>query len=204
MGVIGNFAMRINFAIRRHPSRWLYTDRVLGKYVDEKERPFFTKDWGNAIIWDVGASVGKYTAILARHNPKATIFAFEPNLNSLYYLAYRIADCRNVVIVPNALTADGKSMKGTHDPDFNAPPTGPLVATISLKEAILKCGVPSFVKMDIEGGEFQIFDGQEAECLQRTTILVSWHSQFTGKPIPEVKGWKNDRIASDITLLSPL
>jgi FkbM family methyltransferase len=204
MDAINKFAMWLNFFIRRHPSRLLYTDRLLGKYLDENEAPFLVKNWGGGIIWDVGASVGKYTNILATHNPNATIYAFEPNLNSMYYLAYRTAGHANVVIVPNALTVDGQPMKGTHDPDFNASPTGPLVATVSLKEALAKYGPPKFVKMDIEGGEFQIFGDEVAEGLRRATILVSWHPQLTGKPVPEVKGWKNDRLADEITLLSPL
>ncbi len=199
------FAMWLNYSIRRHPSRLLYTDRFLGKYIDAKEEPFFIKDWGRGIIWDVGASIGKYTTVLAKHNPNATICAFEPNLNSIYYLAYRTAACQNVIIVPNALTLDGGALKGSHDPDFNSPSTGPMVATISIKEALAKFGIPTFIKMDIEGAEYHIFESEEVSSLLRqSTILVSWHPQFSGKPIPEVKGWKNERVAHDITLLSPL
>jgi FkbM family methyltransferase len=203
MGALSNFAMWVNYTIRRHPSRLLYTDRLLGKYMDEMERPFFVRDWGKAVIWDVGASVGKYTTILATHSPNATVCAFEPNLNSVYYLGYRTAKYSNVIIVPNALTVDGKAMKGTHDPNFNAVPTGPLIATISLKEALAKLGAPVFVKMDIEGGEYQIFESEDAASIRHATILVSWHPQLTGKPVPEVKGWKNERLAPDMSLLSP-
>ena len=204
MDIINHLAMRLNFSIRRHPSRWLYTDHFLGKFMDEKEMPFFVRDWGRAVIWDVGASIGKYTTILAKHSPNATICAFEPNLNSLYYLAYRTASYPNVVIMPNALTVDGSSMKGTYNPDFTTAPTGPQVSTISIREAIAKQGVPTFIKMDIEGGEFLIFESAEAGCLRSATILVSWHSQLAGKPVPEVKGWKNSRLSNDMSLLSPL
>jgi FkbM family methyltransferase len=204
MDIINRLVIWLNFSVRRHPSRWLYTDRFLGKFMDEKETPFFVRDWGRVVIWDVGASIGKYTTILAKHSPNATICAFEPNLNSLYYLAYRTANYPNVVIVPNALTVDGSPMKGTYNPDFNAALTGPRVATISIKEAISKQGVPTFIKMDIEGGEFLIFESAEAEYLRPATILVSWHPQQTGKPVPEVKGWKNSRLGNNMSLLSPL
>jgi FkbM family methyltransferase len=204
MDIINRLVIWLNFSVRRHPSRWLYTDRFLGKFMDEKETPFFVRDWGRVVIWDVGASIGKYTTILAKHSPNATICAFEPNLNSLYYLAYRTANCPNVVIVPNALTVDGSPMKGTYNPDFNAALTGPQVATISIKEAISKQGVPAFIKMDIEGGEFLIFESAEAEYLRPATILVSWHPQQAGKPVPEVKGWKNSRLGNNMSLLSPL
>ena len=203
MDILNGLAMRMNFFIRRHPSRWLYTDRLLGGYIDEHEVEFFTRDWGEGVIWDVGASIGKYTTIMAQSSLRTKIFAFEPNLNSLYYLAYRTAKYANVVIVPNALTADGGLLKGSHDPDFNKPATGPMLATISLREAIQKSGIPKFVKMDIEGGEFSIFESAEAELLREATLLVSWHPHLAGKPIPEVKGWKNRKLSSDITLLEP-
>ena len=205
MDILNRLAAWTNLFIRRHPSRWLYSDRFLGSYIDEHEIAFFTRDWGDGVIWDVGASIGKYTTIMAKSSPQAKVFAFEPNLNSLYYLAFRTAKFTNVAIVPNALTADGGLLKGSHDPDFNAPATGPMLATISLREAIAKSGPPKFVKMDIEGGEYSIFESADAKLLCGATILVTWHPMFVGKPMPdEVKGWKSQRLAPDITLLSPL
>lgn len=204
MDIINKLAMRLNFLIRRHPSRWLYTERMLASFMDEHETPFFTRDWGEGTVWDVGASIGKYTTIMARHSPRATIFAFEPNLNSLYYLGYRTAKFTNVCIVPNALTADGRLLKGSYEPDFNAPATGPMFVTISLREAVTKCGIPKFVKMDIEGGEYPVLESADAELLRSATILVSWHPHFAGKPILEINGWKNTKLSSDITLLEPL
>lgn len=203
MDVLHKLAIRLNFFIRRHPSRWLYTERLLGHYLDKNEASFFLRDWGESIVWDVGASIGKYTTILARHSPRATIFAFEPNLNSLYYLGYRTAKFANVRIVPNALTADGRLLKGSYEPDFNAPATGPMLATISLREAVAKCGPPKFVKMDIEGGEYPLLESADAELLRSATVLVSWHPDLVGKPIPDVKGWKNTKLCPEITLLEP-
>jgi FkbM family methyltransferase len=203
MGVLDKLAIQLNFFIRRHPSRWLYTDRLLGSFMDDHETTFLKRDWGEGVVWDLGASVGKYTTVMARHSPRATIYAFEPNLNSLYYLAYRTAKFSNVCIVPNALTADSKLLKGSYEPNFNASATGPMVITISLREAVAKCGTPKFVKMDIEGGEYPVLESADAELLRSTTMLVSWHPHFAGKPIPEVKGWKNTKLSSDITLLEP-
>ncbi|MBU6408962.1 MAG: FkbM family methyltransferase [Verrucomicrobia bacterium] len=196
-------AIWLNHVVRRHPSRWLYTDRLLGNYMDGKERPFMTRDWGAAAIWDVGASVGKYTTILARSNPNGMIYAFEPNLNSLYYLAFRTARYRNVVIVPNALTLDGRPIPGSHDPDFTSPPTGPLVSTISIQEAIARTGVPRFVKVDIEGAEFDLFKSKAIECLHPATILLSWHPILAGREIYEVDGWRNVQLDANLTLLTP-
>ena len=172
--------------------------------MDNHEVPFFTRDWGEGVVWDVGASIGKYTTIMAKHSPRATIFAFEPNLNSLYYLGYRSAKYQNIVIVPNALTANGGLLKGNYYPDFNAPSTGPLVMTISLRDAVAKSGVPKFIKMDIEGGEFEVFESTAAEWPRAATILISWHPQLVGKPLPAVSGWNNTKLSGDISLLEQL
>ena len=204
MGILNHLAIRMNYWIRNHPSRWLYSDRFLSGYMDNHEIEYFTRDWGDGVIWDVGASIGKYTTILAKSSPRAKIFAFEPNLNSLYYLGYRTANYGNVVIVPTALTVDGGLLKGSYDPNFSAPSTGPMLATISLREAIQKSGVPKFIKMDIEGGEFPIFESAECQLLQQSTILVSWHPQLVNKPIPQVKGWKNTQLPDGLALLEPM
>lgn len=194
--------MEASFALRRHPTRFLYSDWALRGFLNEPEIAFFHKDWGAGPIFDVGASVGKYTTILAKSSPRAVVYAFEPNLNSLYYLAHRAAGYPNIVVVPNALTIDGKAIKGTYEPDYNATPTGPSVATMSLNDALLKFGVPTFIKMDIEGGEFEIFDG-DVRPLQNSTILVSWHLPRSGMPVPTIPGWVNKMIAPDISLLEP-
>jgi FkbM family methyltransferase len=204
MYLIIKFVFWLNLFLRRNPARFLYTDAMLGKFLDEPEADFFKKNLGKAVIWDVGASVGKLTTIMAKSSPEATIHAFEPNLNSLYFLAYRTAAYKNVIIVPCALTTDGKPLMGTYDPDFNAPPTGPRTATISVSESIAKTGVPQYIKMDIEGAEYDFFESPESEKLRQTTILVSWHPMFTKKSVPTVKGWKNTPLATNLTLLTPL
>jgi len=198
------FLFWLNLLIRKNPARFLFTDALVGSAVDEPEAEFFGKDLGRSIIWDVGASIGKITTIIAKHSSQATVFSFEPNLNSLYFLAYRTAKYKNVVIVPNALTTDGTTLTGTYDPDFTAAPTGPRVATISIAEAISKTGLPDYIKMDIEGAEFAFFESKEAELLHRTTILVSWHPLLANKPIPTVKGWQNKALDHHLTLLTPL
>ncbi len=204
MRFVTKMAFGLNLLIRQNPARFLFTDAIVGSSVDEPEADFFSKNLGKVVIWDVGASIGKLTTIMAKNSPQATVFAFEPNLNSLYFLAYRTAKYNNVVIVPCALTTDGTTLTGTYDPDFNAPPTGPRVATISIAEGIAKSGVPQFLKMDIEGAEFAFFESKESELLHRTTILVSWHPQLANKPIPTVKGWNNKALDHHLTLLTPL
>lgn len=200
--------MRLSWTLRRNPARFLFSDgnfkRITGGERDEVE--FLKRRWlsnGNGSIWDVGASLGKYTCDIARANPNCKIFAFEPNLNSLYFLAHRTARFPNIQIVPSALTADGREMKGSYEPNFNAPATGPSVPTFSISEALTKFGKPVFIKMDVEGEEFRIFR-EQSDLLRGVHLLVEWHTFFMKDPMPPLKHWRVHEVFPNHTYLEPL
>lgn len=198
MPLLTNLAIKLNYLLRSHPSKFLYSGTVLSRFLDPVEAPHIVKDHGGT-VWDVGASVGKYTALLSHKNSNHTVYAFEPNFNSLFYLAWRTQHLQNVVIVPSALTAYGQIIPGTHNADFNAKPSGPKTSTFSIGEAVAKFGLPKFVKMDVEGAEYELTRHRDFALLQRATVLISWHAG-----IETVKGWSNTKVSEDITLLSPL
>jgi len=204
MGIL----LKTSWALRRNPSRFLFSDknftRVTGGEREEVE--FLKRRWvaeGSGTIWDVGASLGKYTCDIARANPNCKIFAFEPNLNSVYFLAHRTSRFPNIEIVPTALTMDGRDMKGSYDPNFGAPATGPFVPTFSLAEALAKFGKPIFIKLDVEGEEFKIFEEQSG-LLRGIHLLVEWHPYLVKKPIPQLKHWRNTNVWENHTYLEPL
>lgn len=154
--------------------------------------------------------MGKYTVVMAGANPGQTVYAFEPNLNSLYFLGYRTAKYSNIVIVPAALTVDTKVLPATYDPNFNHPPTGPQGIAFPIEEAIRWFGVPAFVKLDCEGCEYEMFE-RCAKLLQHTTLLVEWHREFDGQPNPaaskfkpDLSYWRETRISPNHTLLEPI
>ena len=184
--------------------RFLYSDGILKIFDSAEENgeaKFFRRKWDGP-IWDVGASVGKYTAMLARANPDRMIYAFEPNLNSLYYLGHRTARFPNVVIVPCALTVDGKPFKTTCSADFFAPSTGPLAHSISLEEAVARFGRPAFAKFDIEGGEYFVFE-REPEMLAGAHLLIEWHKYKVDRTIPDFPKWNvSDAIPGDGILVT--
>lgn len=144
-------------------------------------------------VWDVGAALGKHTFAVARHH---AVFAFEPNLNVLYYLAYNVRKCDNVVIVPNALTIEGGIMLGSYEADFLAAPTGPRVATLSLREALDKFGTPGVIKIDIEGGEYRLI---ESELLKDIPLVVEWHAEIPN----ELPHWRIVAIDPTHSVLIP-
>jgi len=144
-------------------------------------------------VWDVGASLGRHAYRIAR---KFKVYAFEPNLNSLQFLGYNLKDNRDVVIVPCALTVDGSPMLGTVRPDFLAPPTGPMVATLSIREALQKFGKPGLIKLDIEGGEYDMIKSPD---LIGIPLLIEWH-----RDVPtELEHWDLKTIDPTHSLLIP-
>lgn len=147
----------------------------------------------NGPVWDVGACFGRHTFRIAQRHP---IYAFEPNLNSLQFLAYNLRDCSNAVIVPCALTVDGKPMKGTYHADFMAPNTGPQVATISLEEALEKFGRPGIIKLDVEGGEYDLL---KSNLVIGLTLLVEWHREIP----TQLEYWDIKTIDPTHSLLTP-
>src|SRR5688572_15381260 len=191
---------RLSHKLRSNPARHLFTDFFFDLVGREKdaETELMRKNWkggAGSSIWDIGASLGKFTTLLAQSNPESRIYAFEPNLNSVYFLAHRTAKFSNVTIVPCAVTADGREMKGSYNPDFTAAATGPNVPTLSIEEAVQKFGKPLFIKMDVEGEEFRIFN-PEPECLRGVHILVEWHTGIVKRPVPDLRNW----VSSDFTL----
>jgi len=144
-------------------------------------------------VWDVGAAFGRHAYRVARRH---RVYAFEPNLNTLQFLAYNLRAAADVVIVPCALTADGKPITGTYHADFMVPPTGPRVATISIAEALQKFGRPGVIKLDIEGGEYELLNSAHLIGL---TLLIEWHHE-----IPRQLGhWDVRTIDATHSLLTP-
>lgn len=120
-------------------------------------------------VWDVGANVGKIAHHIA---DKFDVICFEPGLNSLYYLGWNTRSLPRVTVVPCALTLDGAPMRVSCDPNFFIEPNGPKAMTISVDEAIAKFGQPGLVKIDIEGGEYEML---KAPALRRVPLLIEWH-----------------------------
>ena len=190
--------------IRHHPFRFLIKGGRFKFFspTDPAEEKYCSSAWPGP-IWDVGASLGKYTPMIAAANPNQPVYAFEFNLNSLYYLGYRTAQYPNVTIVPGALTLDSKPMKITYDPNMHNPATGPMGITFSVAEAISRFGVPAFIKLDVEGLEKEMLE-KCGELLRHTTMIVEWHPQCWNAEYPAMPYWKVTKVGPDHSLLEPL
>jgi FkbM family methyltransferase len=185
---------------RNRPVRWLHSPAF--QFI-QSYPPAETKILSGTFsgpIWDVGANIGKFAMVLAQANRDQKVYAFEPNLTEIGWLAYNTRCYANIEIVPLALTKSGESLTAAYDPDFlKLPsPTGPRVLTISLDEALRRLGRPAFIKIDIEGGEYDLLQ-PEPESLFGIPMLVEWHRE-----IPALRHWKNIPVDDRHTFLEPV
>ena len=211
MGFLTKFLFYFSHHLRQHPFRFLIGGKLFSFFSSSEpgEEEVYRRAWPGP-IWDIGASLGKYTVVLAEANPNQRVYAFEPNLNSLYYLGYRTAKYPNVVIVPALLTVDARFAKTTYDPNFVNPPTGPQAIAFPLEDALRWFGVPAFIKLDIEGFEYEFLE-RCGPLLKNSTLLVEWHPVYNGVPNsgatkykPDFSHWKATKVSPNHTLFEPL
>jgi FkbM family methyltransferase len=120
------------------------------------------------IVWDVGAHAGATVYFFAQMvGPTGRVYAFEPDDVSYEYLLKNIElhGLTNVVPVKKALfRSTGQiafSMDGTQGAGVlgfsqcTDPKLTSMVETLSFEDACSEYGIPTYVKMDIEGAEVQ-------------------------------------------------
>jgi len=188
--------LRLKFSQNR-PALWLNSNSLYERIRRNPWEPevldcLCQRKWGGP-VWDVGASFGRHAYRIAQVHK---LYAFEPNLNTLQFLAHNLRDYPDAVIVPCALTVDGKTMTCNYNADFMLPPVGPQVATISIEEALKKFGKPGVIKLDIEGGEYDLLT---SDHLIGHTLLIEWHREIP-KELPH---WKIETIDPSHSLLTP-
>jgi len=196
--MFGNLFAFATFEVKRcRFSRLIHHPRVAKRIHPHGFEPVVTRclvetDWDGP-VWDVGANVGNIAYEVAQRHK---VFAFEPNLNLLYYLGYKLKDCSGVTIVPCALTLDGCPMQSSLDPNFMLTYHGPMAATLSVDEALKKFGRPGVIKLDIEGGEYEVI---KSPSLTGLKLLVEWHRE-----VPTVLDrWHIKNLDATHTLLTP-
>lgn len=156
------------------------------------------------VIWDVGAHAGATSYFFSTMvGPTGKVFAFEPDDLTHDYLLRNIElhSLENVVPVKKALARESGaslfSMDGTLGAglaDFTQCASKQHireVETISLADACREYGVPSLVKMDIEGAEADVIAGA-APFLKDTPIHFAIETEhrvnceYTSVPITRV------------------
>ena len=105
-------------------------------------------------------------------------------------------DTPNVTVVPCALTLEGQPWIASIEPDFTQPSVGPRTITMSVEEALKKFGRPGLIKLDIEGGEYEVL---KSPALIGLTLLVEWHREVP----KELAHWNLQTLDAVHSLLTP-
>jgi len=196
--MLGKLFAEASFEVKRNRfSRLIHHPRVAKWLHPDGFEPHITKtlvegNWDGP-VWDVGSNVGNISFEVAKRHK---VFAFEPNLNLIYYLGYKLKDSPNATVVPCALTLDGKPMRSSLDPNFTTTNQGPMAATLSVDIALQLFGRPGVIKMDIEGGEYEVI---KSPALKGLTLLIEWHRE-----VPTAfDHWNIKKLDDTHTLLTP-
>jgi FkbM family methyltransferase len=131
---------------------------------------------------DIGANYGTYTLAMAQAvGPGGKIWAYEPSSGTARYLRRTIArsGLANVEIFPVALsdrTGTGRLLV-TEQPESGRLASGGSGEEVSLTTLDAECGLRGwrqidFVKMDAEGGEFDIIRGGEAFFASQSPLVM--------------------------------
>lgn len=156
-------------------------------------------------VVDIGAAAGDFAILTAREHPHARILAYEPSPNSYATLQenIRLNGVRNILAFPQAvasragvlsLSTSGAAVQHSttlpspRSSSAELPPLPPgegnmvQVQAITLEDVFRTNQVDGchFLKMDCEGGEFDILLNARPETLARIErICLEYHDGFT-------------------------
>jgi FkbM family methyltransferase len=114
-------------------------------------------------VWDVGAFIGYYIALVNRLAAGGLAVAVEPNPSNLRRLRQTITvnNLQNVIVVPEAVGSEiARAQFRTDGPMGALSEGGTSVVSVTTLDALLdQHPAPEILIMDIEGGELAAIDG---------------------------------------------
>ncbi|MFL6061932.1 MAG: FkbM family methyltransferase [Marmoricola sp.] len=171
---------------------------------------WFLEDYRDREInaFDIGAHVGTFACHLAEVLPKASITCFEPSAGTVSYLQRNIDQNglgNRVSVVEAALAGEtgfalfedhgGASVhNGLADAhpvdDPHATTGGVKVPTLSFDDAVAQASGPvTFVKLDCEGGEYQLCYKSSPESWKDVERVVLEYHDIPGESWAELRAW---------------
>ena len=157
----------------------------LGTYERETQQAFRTLVREGDVVLDIGANVGFFTLLAARRTgPGGSVYAFEPLPRNLAYLRRHLElnSVTNVEVLPVALSSSAGTARfgSAANPAMGGLAVeGELeVRTETLDELVASKRVrpPGFLKIDVEGAEYDVLMGAAATLTRhRPVLLLSTH-----------------------------
>ena len=141
----------------------------------------------NPIIFDIGANVGAFSALICQQIPKSTVYAFEPQ-SELFNLMYKtFKDIPSVHLYNFGLSSENVSAflyKNSKFPYLgnSVYKVGESYESILLKKSSdileqLKIKHIDFIKMDVEGSEDKIIEDLINNNITFDTVCLEFHSE---------------------------
>ena len=172
----------LQFRVRTALDVWVVKETCLDR--DYENSASLQDNW---IIIDIGAGLGDFTAYAAQRNPNGRVLAFEPFPESFALLQQNVAlnNLRNVEAQPCAIAEKPGTLAlniGIGEAvQHSTTQTGANtieVQALTLQQVFDEYGLDrcDFLKMDIEGGEYAILRGADADWLKRVQrIALEYH-----------------------------
>lgn len=136
-------------------------------------------------IVDVGAHLGVFSAYVSLLNPLAKVYALEPEPDNFSKLkeTIKMNNFPGIKILAQALARDDGPRELFLAPDsinhsllFSDSAKTIKISAISLSSLIKKTGEIDVLKMDIEGGEYELLDGWRVVDLAKVkSIVLEYH-----------------------------
>lgn len=131
---------------------------------------FFDVESGD-IVFDIGASIGPFSAIILDKNPKE-VHCFEPNPEYFKYLVNNLSKYNNIKL--NCLAIDKERKHSFEIKSFTTDNTL-LVETISFKDYIVNNNIEKIdlLKLDCEGAEWTIFTEENFDWISKNVKKIT-------------------------------
>ncbi|HRC33635.1 MAG TPA: FkbM family methyltransferase [Bacteroidia bacterium] len=144
------------------------------------------------IVLDIGANIGFYTSILSQlAGNKGQVHAFEPDITNFKYLKRKTSHLKNITINAAAVNSNGGKITvyvspmlnvdhRTYEPENYASKYE--MDAVSIDEYLQKNKKVDFIKMDIQGFEFEALKGMEKTLAFNNEIKILsefWPYGFT-------------------------
>lgn len=156
-------------------------------------------------VIDIGAHIGTFACLLAHVHTRATIRCFEPSPTTAGFLRHNVEqnglssrisvfECAIAAETGHAVFDDNDGGSGTNAlvgaGRAVASGTATQVETVAFDEAVASTSVPiDFVKMDCEGGEYDLTYGSSRDSWATVQRLVLEYHEVEGQSWDELRDW---------------
>jgi FkbM family methyltransferase len=156
-------------------------------------------------VLDIGAHVGTFSTLLGKVHPTATVDCFEPSPDTFEYLRRNIADnglADRIHVHQKALAGEtgfaifdiqGAASGHNHMVFGEVEGTGVRVETVAFDEVVAAARGPvELIKMDCEGGEYDLVYKSTPESWSTVQRLVLEYHDVDGESWEELRAWFAD------------